>query len=61
MLTLREFFLILNKEYIKGNEMLKKFKGIKLKWYHFFVFWLPGGMFWLTLLLAYQYQKTELI
>ncbi|SET39255.1 hypothetical protein [Thomasclavelia cocleata] len=41
--------------------MLNRFKGIKLKWYHFVVFWLPGGMFWLSCLIAYQYKNTKVI
>ena len=41
--------------------MLKKFKGLKLKWYHFVVFWLPGGMLLLTGLLAYQYRNSKIV
>lgn len=44
----------------RGHEMLNKFKGLKLKWYHFVVFWIPGGMFWLSCLLAYQYRNSKL-
>ncbi|EDS73743.1 hypothetical protein CLOSPI_02168 [Thomasclavelia spiroformis DSM 1552] len=41
--------------------MFNRFKGIKLKWYHFIVFCLPGGMFMLTCLLAYEYKKTKML
>lgn len=41
--------------------MLNRFKGIKLKWYHLVVFCLPGGIFMLTCLLAYQYKDSNII
>ena len=41
--------------------MLERFKGFNLKWYHLVVFWLPGGMFLLAGLLAYQYRNTKIV
>ncbi|MFQ8706314.1 MAG: hypothetical protein ACLR9T_09640 [Thomasclavelia sp.] len=41
--------------------MLNRFKGVKLKWYHIIVFWLPGGIFLLSCLLAYQYKNVKII
>ena len=36
---------------------LSHFKDLKWKWYHFVVFALPGGMFFLSIILAYEVKK----